>query len=380
MWHPAELRLFIDITTKCNVGCPMCHRTNPDGCGTADWLPDIDWSIEQFKQAYPENVCKATREFNICGTWGDPIINKDILKIVRYIRDVNKDARILINTNGSLRNDDFWWEIGTIGGKKLEVIFAVEGINQEMHEKYRQKSFLKKVLNNMDILSNTPAKIVTQTIAFKHNENYLKDIETLCRKHGSTHHYIVETNRFSKGPVYEFVNAKGQPDKLEQPFLNIKESLEKNEDRPNEEIRVIEIDSPDERKTRTTKLKTSIKLSNRKPENFNIPKDDLQITCSWASRNRILINPDGQVLPCCYLCNPYFENNDDIMHKHELIKDYKKKDKSYNVFHRNLLDIIKEPWFKKDLKDSFTSGKPLKQCVTFCSKNKRSQKYGIDND
>jgi hypothetical protein len=45
-----------------------------------------------------------------------------------------------------------------------------------------------------------------------------------------------------------------------------------------------------------------------------------------------------------------------------------------------LLDIIAQPWFKKELKDSFTSGKPLKQCVTYCSKNKRSQKYGVEVD
>ena len=382
MWHPKELKLFIDITTKCNVGCPMCHRTNPDGCGTADWLPDIDWSIEQFKQAYPENVCKVTREFNICGTWGDPIVNKDLLEIVRYIRTSNSDAKIIINTNGSLRNEEFWWELGKVGGKNLSVVFAVEGLDQQMHERYRQKSFLKKVLNNMDVLSNTPATIITQTIAFKHNEQHLKEIEQLCRDHGSIHHYIIETNRFLKGPVFNFVNAKGEPDTLEQPFINFK----KYEDSENEKesIRVVEIDHVDKTKHNSTKLKTSIRTSNRKKENLNVPRDELDITCVWAQRNRIVINPDGQVLPCCYLCNSHYNNkeggpNYDVKFaENELMKKY--KDKEFNVFNNNLLDIIAQPWFKKELKDSFTSGKPLKQCVTYCSKNKRSQKYGVESD
>ncbi len=382
MWHPKELKLFIDITTKCNVGCPMCHRTNPDGCGTADWLPDIDWSIEQFKQAYPLNVCEATREFNICGTWGDPIVNKDLLEIVRYIRTSNSDAKIIINTNGSLRNEEFWWELGKVGGKNLSVIFAVEGLDQKMHERYRQKSFLKKVLNNMDVLSNTPATIITQTIAFKHNEKHLKEIEQLCRDHGSIHHYIIETNRFLKGPVFNFVNAKGEPDTLEQPFIDFK----KYEDTENEKesVRVIEIDKADRKKHDKTKLKTSIRLSNRKSENLSVPRDELDITCVWAQRNRIVINPDGQVLPCCYLCNSHYSNkeggpNYDVKFaENELMKKY--KDKEFNVFNNNLLDIIAQPWFKKELKDSFTSGKPLKQCVTYCSKNKRSQKYGVESD
>lgn len=387
MWYPRELKLFVDITTRCNVGCPMCHRTNPNGCGTADWLPNIDWSLEQFKKAYPISVCEATREFNICGTWGDPIVNKDLLPIVKYIRSVSPTSKIVINTNGSLRNEEFWWELGVIGGKNLSVVFAVEGVNQEMHEKYRQKSFLSKILNNMDVLSNTQAKIMTQTIAFKHNEEYLKDIELLCREHGSTHHYIIETNRFLQGPVFNFVNAKGEPETLEQPFVNFKETFKDNETK-DESIRVLEIDGIDDignkKHKKGAKLKTSVRLSNRKPENFNIHKDDLQISCAWGNRNRIVINPDGQVLPCCYLCNSYFSNkvggpNYDVkMAEHSLMQKY--KDKEFNVFNRNLLDIISDQWFKKDLKDSFTSGKPIKQCVTFCSKNAKSQKFGIEND
>ena len=383
MWHPVELKLFIDITTKCNVGCPMCHRTNPNGCGTADWLPDIDWSLEQFKQAYPENVCKATREFNICGTWGDPIVNKDLLEIVRYIRTSNNDAKIIINTNGSLRNEEFWWELGKIGGKNLSVVFAVEGLNQEMHERYRQKSFLKKILNNMDVLNNTPATIITQTIAFKHNEKYLKDIEQMCREHGSIHHYIIETNRFTENNKFDFVNAKGLKDVLERPFVDFKKTYE-NTENEKESIRVIELDKADRKKHNKTKLKTSIRLSNRKIENLSVPRDELDITCVWAQRNRIVINPDGQVLPCCYLCNTHYNNKeggpgyDDKFAESELMKKY--KDKEFNVFNKNLLDIIAQPWFKKELKDSFTSGKPLKQCVTFCSKNKRSQKYGVESD
>lgn len=382
MWYPRELRLFVDITTRCNVGCPMCHRTNKNGCGTADWLPNIDWSLEQFKQAYPQNVCEATKEFNICGTWGDPIVNKDLLPIVKYIRASNSESKIVINTNGSLRNEEFWWELGVIGGKRLSVVFAVEGVNQEMHERYRQKSFLSKVLNNMDVLSNTPAKIMSQTIAFKHNENYLKDIELLCREHGSTHHYIIETNRFLKGPIYNFINAKGQAETLEQPFVNFKETYKDTETK-DVSVRVLENGNEANHK-KGVKLKTSVRLSNKKPENFNIPKNELDITCSWGKVNRILINPDGQVLPCCYLGNTHYNNKeggpgyDDKFANNELMKKYKNKE--FNVFHNNLLNIVSSDWFSKDLKDSFTGGKPLKQCVTFCSKNGHCQKFGLEND
>ena len=341
MWKLQNLNLFVDITTRCNVGCPMCHRTNTKGCGTADWLPNIDWSIEQFKQAYPENVCKRAEIFNLCGTWGDPIINKDILKIVQYIRDTNMFSRIIINTNGSLRNEDFWWELGKIGDKRLTVIFAVEGTTQEMHERYRQKSFLNKVLNNMLTLSYTNAKVETQTILFKHNVDYIKDIEKLCKEHGSVMHNIIETNRYQYGTNrFDFINAKGKDDYLER---------------------------PDDQSV--TKL----------PKNYlNLDEHELSIECSWAKKNKIVINPDGQVLPCCYLCNPYFEyqqsSNEIYGHfmRNELIKNYKEKE--FNVFHNNLLDIIAQQWFQKDLKESFTSEQPLSQCVKNCTKLSVSSK------
>ena len=50
MWR-FPINAMIDITTRCNAGCPQCHRTDPMGLNKASWLPDIVWNLEQFKQA-----------------------------------------------------------------------------------------------------------------------------------------------------------------------------------------------------------------------------------------------------------------------------------------------------------------------------------------
>ena len=71
MWiFPIDLKL--DITTRCNAGCPQCHRTNLTGLKAHEWLPDIVWSLDQFKRAFPVQVAKHIYNYNICGTWGDP--------------------------------------------------------------------------------------------------------------------------------------------------------------------------------------------------------------------------------------------------------------------------------------------------------------------
>ena len=68
--------------------------------------------------------------------------------MVRYVRENNPDAYIQINTNGSIRDEDWWWDLGVVGGDKLQVWFDVDGIDQEMHSLYRQKTDLEKIKDN----------------------------------------------------------------------------------------------------------------------------------------------------------------------------------------------------------------------------------------
>ena len=46
------LRIMVDVTTRCNAGCPQCHRTDLNGLKAKSWLPDITWNLEQFMTAY----------------------------------------------------------------------------------------------------------------------------------------------------------------------------------------------------------------------------------------------------------------------------------------------------------------------------------------
>lgn len=352
---PYNLDVFVDITTNCNAGCPMCHRTNPDNkCKTAEWLPTIDWSLEQFKKAYPKNVIEVVAKITICGTWGDPIINKDFLEIIKYIRETNKKISISIHTNGSLRDGDFWWELGVIGGKRLTVTFAVEGIDQKMHEMYRQKTFLDKILNNMQIISNTKANIRTQTLIFKHNKPYLKDIEKLCYENGSKHHLHIYTDRWTRRNPFTFLDSKGEEQKLEEVKENIPDNTVIIE---NKKLKI-------RRESYESFQVATIKRQSKSPKELK------KINCKWEIDNRVLVNPDGQVLPCCYFANSHFfnsiTNKENNLVTHPLIKHYNQYKKSHNVFHNNLLDIIKSDWFRKKLPDSWNSDSPVPQCSKHC--------------
>lgn len=332
MWPRKLFNIFVDITTHCNAGCPQCHRTNPDGLKKADWLPLISWSLEDFKKAYRPSTLKLTNTLDICGTWGDPIMNKDIFKICEYIMSIEGDfpnkPSIIINTNGSIRDEKWWWDLGVLCGDRLRVVFAVDGKDQEQHQLYRKFTVLDKVLENMKSLSMTKATATAQTIVFKHNQDDLEEIRELSLKYGAKEHLCVWTDRYmKKNPSFEYTNPDGTKYALEM--------ADKNPEK-------IERDKPKHQQT-----------------NKNC------ITCQWMDTRRVLVNPDGQVLPCCYIANPFYTGGAKAL-KNETMLNYNKEE--HNIFNKPLEDILAESdWFNEQLFDNWNSDNPIKQCVKFCS-------------
>ena len=194
LYQRRKLNAWLDITTFCNAACPQCHRTDPETLNKVDWLPLVQWSLEDFKKAFPLKTLERIKNFNFCGSLGDPIMNKDIFEMCEYIVD-NSDCYIMINTNGSIR-DEFWWtHLGYIIKDRGEVVFDIDGITQEMHSHYRQKTDLKLILDNMKAY-NTYGLATIFTVVYKHNEDYLKEIYYMVSDIiGKHHHCFVPSDR-----------------------------------------------------------------------------------------------------------------------------------------------------------------------------------------
>jgi len=204
LYQLKKINAWLDITTYCNAACPQCHRTNPNGLGKVDWLPLIQWSLEDFKKAFPIKTLNHIKNFNFCGTWGDPIMNKDIFEIIQYVIR-NSNCYIFINTNGSFR-DEFWWtHLGYIIRDRGRVVFDVDGTTQEMHSHYRQKTDLDKILKNMKAYSQY-GFINIFTVIYKHNENYLKDIKKMVNDIAPIdEHFFVPSDRAHHKERFKFI-------------------------------------------------------------------------------------------------------------------------------------------------------------------------------
>ena len=215
LYKEKKLKAWIDLSTYCNAACPQCHRTNPRTSSKVDWLPLIQWSIEEFKTAFSPKTMGHISGFQLCGSLGDPMMNKDIFKICKYIIN-NSDAFIEINTNGSMR-DPFWWtHLGYIIKDRGRIYFCVDGIDQEMHEIYRQKTNLESVLDNMTGYSKY-GDSAGFTIVFKHNEDHLKTIyKMIADRIGDDHYHIfVPTDRSYHIDKFEFIDTLGNSKYLE---------------------------------------------------------------------------------------------------------------------------------------------------------------------
>jgi MoaA/NifB/PqqE/SkfB family radical SAM enzyme len=205
----------VAITNLCNARCPQCQRTDRNGLGTVSTLPLITWSLNDFKKRFNIKCLKDISEISFCGTWGDPLMAKDIEPIVKYIMD-NSKVKVMITTNGSIRTDKFYWDLGVYCGRRLSMVIDVDGIDEQMHQKYRRGTSLRKSLDALSSLSQTKAIPLSQSIIFKHNEEYKDQIKELALSHGSQFHQHFNSDRFDGKTEWHFINEKGQREFLER--------------------------------------------------------------------------------------------------------------------------------------------------------------------
>ena len=128
--------------------------------------------------------------------------------------------------------------------------------------------------------------------------------------------------------------------------------------------------------------------------------------CKWIEDDeQILVGPDGQILPCCYLSGFFrssvmpltpppsdwivgksrketWENFDEVKdqlyhidlvnnltHNEYLYKEYEKRKDKLNIFTNDLEDILDNEWFTKILPESWEDpNKIAAACKKICTK------------
>jgi len=159
--------IHIDPTNHCNLRCPLC----PTGQGI---MPSQGMmSFETFKGIFDQfrMVAYTVQLYN----WGEPLLNPEIFRMLRYISRYNIQS--LISTNFNIKmTPEVATEMVESGLKTLNVSF--DGLTQETYEKYRIRGKVDRVIENIKLLVETKKRlgvrypqILMQFIPFKHNEH-----------------------------------------------------------------------------------------------------------------------------------------------------------------------------------------------------------------
>ena len=339
-WKNKDISLTLDFTTHCNAKCPQCGRTDQISGGLKKYenIPLKHWSIDEVKSVYTKKQLENVKGITFSPTWGDPMMNPDAYKIIDHLLKMLPFNATLTNiTNGSMRTEEYWWWLGGLAlkhyTKKFVTIFDVDGINQEMHSMYRRNTKLQKVLDNMKAFSSNGRSITrSQSIIFKHNQDYMEEIKELTKSYGSQNHAFVKSDRFKQNKNGDYIPYK---------FL----------DENNNEVILEWADKP--WADTHVPLGKDIILNN-------------EIICKWAVTNNLNINFDGLVWPCCYIGAMDYSQQSAKFNQLEVIKDFKANALLHNIKFTPLKDIIKSQWYTKTLQENI-SNNPISICKKQCS-------------
>lgn len=133
--------ISLEITNRCNLGCKMC------------WLRErekLGFAYEELTTAEMFGIIDDIAKSNcfLCViTGGEPFLRKDILEIIRYIKEKGLICTVL--TNGTVISKEINQELVNIG--LANISFSVDG-SEDVHDSVRGRGTFAKTLSGVKSL------------------------------------------------------------------------------------------------------------------------------------------------------------------------------------------------------------------------------------
>jgi len=267
--------LQIELTTRCTARCPFCARVQ------LKYVDKTDLSLDTIKKIPFENLKRVT----LSGSLGEPTCHPKFLDMIKYMREKNKELKIVIATNGFTHNEDWWYELGKSFADPGYAVFGVDGL-EDTHSIHRRGTRFKPIIRNIRAFNSSGGESLMQTIIFRHNEHQLQDLKKLSVEIGCTKMFYRVSKEYN--------------DVLQRPLMDIR-------------------------------TRSEINLEGGK------------ITCFTVERKEIYLNVDGFLSPCFLLSSRRHH------HKEEGPQFLKKFNESLNQVNLNncsFKEIIKNDYFQ----------------------------------
>ena len=160
-------RISIETGNICNLKCPLCPTGRMDKGAARGFM-----AFENFKKIIDEISADLilVRLYN----WGEPLLNRDIIRMIKYAYE--KKTGVTISTNLNVLDLKTARELLDAGLQKIFV--SCDGITEDTYNKYHIGGNIKTVMDNMKLLlqekkrvSRCCTRIIWLFHVFRHNEH-----------------------------------------------------------------------------------------------------------------------------------------------------------------------------------------------------------------
>jgi MoaA/NifB/PqqE/SkfB family radical SAM enzyme len=324
----------IEISTYCNAACPQCPRNNYGG-KTIDSLPLINWSLEQLQSVFTEQFVKQLDMVYFCGTYGDALMNNNLVDMCAWLRRTNTKLNIGIHTNGGVGRKETYTQLANIVNF---IAFGIDGLADTNHL-YRRNTNWDSIVSNAKTFIAAGGHAVWDFIVFNYNQHQVEDARKLSLELGFKEFNVKKTGRFFN-KNYELVDYV---DVLDQNGNKEYQLRPPTGEYLNTAYAVIT----------QTDIADYVKNTN--------------ISCYFIKHNQLYIGADGNVFICGLLHDRMYgveaeksKDRDKIL---KMMADAGGKN-YVNVFHASLESIIDGPWFEK-IRESWNADR-LERCAIYC--------------
>ena len=160
----------LSISSHCNLHCKYCYATDRKEGG------EKGLTLNEYKRVIDEIVeLSGDVEFTLTG--GEPLLNKDVFSIARYIHD--KGCLVDVLTNGTLISDK---NIDDVKSSFDKVSISIDGSSAERHERFRGKGSYAKTIYAIELLRRHD---IPYRLSMTVNRLNIGDVETMAKKYGS---------------------------------------------------------------------------------------------------------------------------------------------------------------------------------------------------
>ena len=168
---------LIEITSRCNLECPVCF---------ADSKLGFDLSVAQVERMLDRFVELEGKPEVVQFSGGEPTLHPDLIAMIRAASQKGIKM-VMVNTNGiRIAEDDAF--LARLADVKPTVYLQFDGFSQKSQEKLRGKNLVSIKLKALDRLAQAKLDVVlVPTVDKRANHDQLGEIVKFGLKHPAVH-------------------------------------------------------------------------------------------------------------------------------------------------------------------------------------------------